>query len=329
MTDMYNMIMKFPELLTTVMINQETQDTCIRLGDEGIDGILIVGMGGSAISGLYVQGLLHATSTIPIVVNRDYTLPAYVDSRWVTIAISYSGNTEETLTAYESAIDRDCPTFILTSGGQLSKKENTLGKIMLPSNYQPRAVFPAIFSTVLNLVENLLGKMPSALDTIGNNISEMVKKWEGSSLSPKVMAQDLSETVPIFIGARHLIPVAYRAKCQINENAKGLAFYSVLPEANHNEIEGFVKGYSFDFTPIFLRSSYEDKRISQRFDITSSIYENEGYTPIRLSVRSSNIVEEMLAMTFYLDWMSTELAEIKGVDPTSVERISTLKERLK
>jgi glucose/mannose-6-phosphate isomerase len=329
MSDMRSMMKNFPDMLTRVKIDQETQDTCVRLGDEGLGGIAILAMGGSAIAGLYVQALLRNFATMPILANQEYSLPAYVDSSWAAIAVSYSGNTEETLAAYDEAIKRNCKTLTITSGGDLFSKESSLSRINIPEGYQPRVAFPLIFSAVLNLAECLMGLDQTKLDTIGNSLSKKAANWEASLLTPKVMAQDFAGSVPLFIGSRHLNPVAYRAKCQINENAKTMAFFSEIPESNYNEIESFVAENEFNILPVFLRSSYEEERIKQRMDITTTLYEEEGYSPIRLSIGSSNRTEEMLAMTFFLDLVSVELAHIREVNPLSVEKIAMLKSNLK
>jgi glucose/mannose-6-phosphate isomerase len=329
MTDMLSMVLDFPKLLTMTEIDSGVQKECGRVGERGINGIMLVGMGGSAIAGFFVQAFLRGSVELPIVVNNDYGLPEYVDSQWAIIAVSYSGNTEETLAAYQKAVNRDCPTFVLASGGKLLELEDIDRRVSLPSGYQPRAAFPGIFSSVLNLVESMCGLEMSDLNPIAESLSEKAKNWESSPLSPKVLAEDLNGIVPIFIGSGHLTPVAYRTKCQVNENAKMMAFHSVIPEANHNEIEGFVSDHSLDFVPVFLRSSYESESIAKRMEVTTSIYEESGYSPIRLSMGSSNALEEILAMTFYLDWVSAELANLRGVDPVSVERISKLKEQLK
>jgi glucose/mannose-6-phosphate isomerase len=327
-SDMHRMVMEFPELLTKLKIDQDTKKTCNRIGNSGLGGIVTLGMGGSAIAGLYVQALFRNSSSVPIVANRDYTLPKYIDSDWSAIAVSYSGNTEETLTAYNEAIKRNCRLFAVGSGGKILQKNESLIKIKIPGGYQPRAAFPLLFSAVLNLVECLLGAKATDLAEISENLSRRLTQWEDSQLAPKALAQDLAGTIPLFIGSRNLVPVAYRAKCQINENAKGLAFFSKLPEANHNEIESFVAENKSNMKPIFLRSSYEDDRIRKRVDITTSLYEEEGYSPVSLSIESSSEMEEMLALTYYLDLVSVELAQIRGVDPLSVERISKLKDAL-
>ena len=327
-TKMMSMVGEFPDLLTNYSMNQDTQDSCNQLRKENPNGIIFLGMGGSAIAGLYTQALFRDSSRLPILVNRDDSLPAHIDSGWIVLAISYSGNTEETIITYDEAVKRNCKVFAITSGGELLSKENGLRKIRIAQGYQPRAAFPIIFSVVLNLVECLMGLEPTELSHIASSLSRKAKQWEDSSLAPKLFARDLTDHIPVFIGSKHLVPVAYRAKCQMNENAKTMAFFSEIPEANHNEIESFVAENDFKILPIFLRSAYEDKKSKKRMDITTTIYEDEGYSPIRLSIESSNKLEEMLALTFYLDLVSVQLAQIRGVDPTSVERISRLKREL-
>ncbi len=320
--------MNFPDLLTTVKINQDTQDACVRTGDEGLGGVIILGMGGSAIAGIYVQAILRDSAAIPVLTNREYTLPVCVDSTWAAIAVSYSGNTEETIAAYDIATQRGCQTFAVGSGGDLLAKASSLSRIRIPEGYQPRAAFPLMFPAILNLVECLMGFDPTRLDKIKSSLSKKAAKWEDLSLTPKIMAQDLKGSIPLYIGSKHLIPVAYRAKCQINENAKTMAFFSQIPESNHNEIESFVAENEFNILPVFLRSSYEGERVKQRMDITTTLYEEEGYSPIRLSIGSSNRTEEMLALTYYLDLVSVELAHIREVNPLSVEKIARLKSSL-
>jgi glucose/mannose-6-phosphate isomerase len=142
------------------------------------------------------------------------------------------------------------------------------------------------------------------------------------------MANDILMMTPVFIGARHLISVAYRAKCQFNENAKVMAFSSEIPESNHNEIESFNELNDQTVLPLFLKSAFLDERTSQRFEISSEIYEGEGFFPIRISMKSDSEIEEMLLMTFYLDMVSVELAHLREVDPLTVKKISMLKNRL-
>lgn len=327
MNDMYSMVKAFPKLLTETTIEQEVQDSCIRLRDEAFRGLCIIGMGGSSIAGLYVQTLLQESASIPIVNIRDAVLPSHIQKDWIVIAVSYSGNTEETIKAHKEALRRNCKSFIITSGGQLQSKKDFSGKVVLPQSFQPRAAFPLIFTTLLNLIEILLRKKLTDFNIIANALSERVSKWEASEFSPKALAQDLLEYIPVFIGSQHLTPVAYRAKCQVNENAKAMAFSSELPEAYHNEIESFDSNNEHSVIPVFLRSSHEINPMKQRFDILMEIYEEEGYAPIKLSMKNDSKIEEVLMLTYYLDLVSIELAGLRGVNPVSVDKISKLKSR--
>jgi len=326
MNDMQSMVKAFPKLLVSVQISKEIQDMCIKLREERLGGICIIGMGGSSIAGQYVQSLLQDSVNIPIINVHDYTIPLYVDESWITIAVSYSGNTEETLLSQVEAKKRGCHSFVIASGGKLLTQGKVKNRISIPKNFQPRAAFPLMFSTILHVVECLTGKEMTDLNAISETLTEKQTQWEEST---KNMAEDFLHTIPVFIGSRHLSPVAYRAKCQVNENAKTMAFSSEIPEANHNEIESFAGENEYDILPVFLRSNFESDRIEQRFDVTTQIYEDEGFVPLRLGIKSESKIEEMLMMTFYLDMVSVELADLRGVNPTSVDKIMKLKSSLK
>ena len=325
---MESMVRAFPKLLGSVDLSEEIHNLCSKLGEEGPSGVCIVGMGGSAIAGDYVQGLLYDVSHLPIVTIRDSVLPEFINESWITLAVSYSGNTEETLSAFKESVGRGCPTITISSGGLLVAKKESRGTVVIPDGFQPRAAFPMLFSAVLQVVECLLGLDRTNLKSIVEILLTKLEAWESSPLSPKSMANDLLVMTPVFIGSRHLVPVAYRAKCQFNENAKVMAFNSEIPESNHNEIESFNEDNDQTILPLLLSSAFLDDRVSKRFDIVSEIYEEDGFIPIRLSMKSDSKIEEMLLMTFYLDMVSIELAVLMGVDPLRVDKISRLKEEL-
>ena len=325
---MESMVRSFPELLVSTEIPKEVSDLCAKIGQEGLAGICIIGMGGSAIAGNYIQELLHDTSQVPIITVRDSVLPQFIDRKWTVLAVSYSGNTEETLVASRDSVKRGCQTIGVCSGGELASLEGVKGTVMVPEGFQPRAAFPILFSVVLQIVESLLDMKKTDLKGIEGILSTRLEAWAGSPLKPKTMANDLLVMTPVFIGARHLKPVAYRAKCQFNENAKVMAFSSEIPESNHNEIESFNELNDQTMLPLFLKSAFLDERTAMRFDIVSQIYEDEGFIPIRVSMSSDSKIEEMLLMTLYLDLVSVELAHLRSVDPLTVEKISMLKSQL-
>jgi glucose/mannose-6-phosphate isomerase len=142
------------------------------------------------------------------------------------------------------------------------------------------------------------------------------------------LAETLVGKIPVFIARGYLVPVAYRAKCQINENAKMVSANLEIPESNHNEIEATLVCAQYSIQPIFLRSKWESKRVSKRYEATAKIYNSNGCNPVQLRFECSSSLEEMLALTHYVDMVSVELAELLNVDPVSVDRIAQLKQIL-
>ena len=325
--NMKNLVTHFPQLLSTLQIESSILNTAREFHKEGLNGICFLGMGGSSIAGNYARALLSKELKIPISVTRDYLLPTYVDDKWVVIAISYSGNTEETLSSLSMANEVGSRIILMTSGGKMAQ-ESKHPIIHLPKGLQPRAALPLIFSGVLPVVESLAGLKITKLHYLEEVLIKKSNTWNEWLAPPKEIAESFIGKTPLFIGARHLAPVAYRAKCQINENSKALAFHSELPESNHNEIESFVKTNGCSVLPIFLRSGLEPTKINRRFDVTYEMYLEMGLNPINLLASGDTRLEEMLVLTHFLDMISVELAELCGIDPVSVEKIKELKHRL-
>ncbi len=326
--NMQSMANGFPFMLGSTKPSDSSIESATEASRVKKGGICLLGMGGSAIAGELCKGLLNDSTPIPIVCVKDYSLPHFVDSNWVTIAVSYSGNTEETVSAFKHAQQRKCNTFAITSGGTIQKLADPQSCTLLPSGYQPRAALPLIFSVELGLLETLIGRARSDLEPISKNLALMAQAWPTGVTPPEKLAKELQGTIPLFMASGHLEAVAYRAKCQFNENSKIASFHSVIPEANHNEIESLGWFKSMGVLPIFIRSDHENPRISARFNATSEIYEDEGAKPIHLWHSKSTKLEEMLKHTFYLDVVSVELANLIGADSVSVERISRLKKIL-
>ncbi|MFX1603115.1 MAG: SIS domain-containing protein, partial [Promethearchaeota archaeon] len=323
-SNMKSMVSGFPKLLRASRPNDDVLQEAGRLRKRGIDGILLLGMGGSAIAGEICRAYLHDRTAIPILSVRDYVIPQFIDDRWVTIAVSYSGDTEETLSAFEKAMSRGSTTFAFTTGAALKECAGDSPVHILLPGFQPRAALPMIISGLLPVLETLLGLDTTDLNTVSVDIEHVSSLWAGMQTTPADLAKMAKDTIPLFIGWRHLIPVAYRARCQMNENAKKMAFSSELPEANHNEIEGTASCVKTQFLPVFLRSKEEDKRIQTRIETTLEAFLESGCNPVNLDLNLPSRIHEILGYTHFLDSMSIELAEILGVDPMRVERITEL-----
>ena len=325
--NMRNLVEHFPQFLTSLRVDEKLLDDSRKYQKEGLSGICFLGMGGSSIAGNYVRALLSEVSKIPINVVRDYTIPAFVTNKWVIIAVSYSGNTEETLSALSMATNIGCRIFTIASGGTMAEDTNH-SLFHLPKGLQPRATLPLILSVVLPIAETLVGLEQSDFLELEEILIKKAATWNDWLSPPKEVANSFIDKIPLFIGAGHLIPVAYRAKCQINENSKALAFNSEIPESNHNEIESFVENYGCSIRPIFLRSNFESSKVERRFDVTFDLYKEMGLDTLNLEVNGKTKLEDMLVLTHFLDTVSVDFAELRKVDPVSVERIKELKHRL-
>jgi glucose/mannose-6-phosphate isomerase len=326
-TDMNAMVTSFPQLLRSGTPSDEILGEAERIRREGIDGICLVGMGGSAIAGEIVKCLLADNSEKPILTVRDYVLPKTVNNRWVVVAVSYSGNTEETISGFKEAESRGSSTFVITTGGVLLDISDETRVHVMPTGFQPRAALPIIFAGVLPLVETLLNLNLTDLEEVSRSLELASTRWDSSDLKPGRLAKSLRNKMPVFIGWRHLIPVAYRAKCQFNENSKAFASSAQIPEMYHNEIEGTLSCKNQPILPVFLRSREEDEKTRIGIESAAAIYEENGCQPEHLNLRFGSRVEEILGFTMYMDSVSVRLAEILGVDAMSVERIAQLKKR--
>ena len=313
----------FPQLLTSLPLGKTMLERCHEVSETGIQGICLIGMGGSSIANQYTISLLKDKSKIPIISVQDYAPPAQVNKDYVVIAVSYSGNTEETLSATTNAKLRHCELMAITSGGRLAKTVSA--KEALPSDIPPRAAMPLMFCKVLPMVEALCGLPVTDFSQVQTRLLEYKDTWHSTT----ALAQRINERLPLFVGSGIMIPVAYRAKCQVNENAKSEAFFSHLPEANHNELEGFRKDRARTIQPVILRSSFERPEMKKRMNVTTDILDEMGYDCVALHAPADGTsMEQMMALTHYLDTVSLDLAELNGVDPINVARIELLKQKL-
>jgi glucose/mannose-6-phosphate isomerase len=325
-SDMMSIVSHFSSLLVTTSLDNKAISWLASLCKDGVKGICFLGMGGSSIAGRYVASLLSSSSPVPMFLVQNYSLPAFVDEDYVTIAVSYSGNTQETLAAHEAALKRGCGTVAVTSGGKLSNAEAGL-KISLPGGYPPRGVLPIMLSLLLPTAEILTGQTPTDFNKVKDELNRM--SAQKSAQNSEELAHRIEDRIPLFVGADHLFPVAYRAKCQINENAKAEAFASPIPESNHNEIEGFTSRGAKTLLPILLRSRYERDVMGVRMDFMDKMLGELGYDYVVCRQQSETLLGEVLGMTHYLDTVSVALALRLGADPMSIEKISKLKAFLK
>jgi glucose/mannose-6-phosphate isomerase len=304
----------------------------------GIDKVVILGMGGSAIGGDLVSSLALAESHVPITVCRGYDLPAYVNDRTLVIANSYSGNTEETLSCFEQSIKSRAKILVMTTGGKLKARADSLGIPVFTYNYksQPRAALPFSFMPLLcfmqklRLVREISAEVNEMIDTLWQQQENYRAGMPLVRNEAKKLASELRGSLAVIYGAETVSEVAHRWKTQINENSKTWAFYEVIPELNHNSIVGyeFPSDFSNRVFVVMLSSSFLSPRVQIRYDVVGRLLNKAGVKFKTVSVSSSNRLSEMTSLILLGDYVSYYLALLNGVDPTPIPTIDYLKEEL-
>jgi glucose/mannose-6-phosphate isomerase len=302
-----------------------------------IANIVLAGMGGSAIAGDLLRTYLSTQLQVPFIVNRHYTLPSYVGRNSLVIVSSYSGNTEETLEAYEQALDRNAHILCITSGGEVAQKARDAKNniIFIPGGLQPRAALGYSFFPLLYA----MGKMGFAqthdhevtetinvLKTISGEATDKTDKNFPFSIAKRLVGK----AVIVWSSSDLLEAVGVRWRGQINENAKHCAYSSLLPESNHNEIVGWENPGDIlkRFAVVVLKDRDDHKRVVQRIAITGELLKNIPDAFIEIHPRGETRLSRMFSTIHSGDWISFYLAMLNEVDPTPVERINYLKNEL-
>ncbi len=306
---------------------------------EGIGRLAYLGMGGSAIGGDVLRVLVKEDMGLPFTVHRNYRLPATLGPDTLVVAASYSGNTEETLSAFEDAVHLGCRILVLTSGGTLMERAREKGFpcMNIPGGLQPRAALgylslpAAVVLERLGLLEGFIKVAHEAVDFLEGKARDWGRLSSTGRNFAKQLARRLAGKVPVVYGTEGLLDVAaYRWKCQFNENSKVPSFHHSLPEMNHNEIVGWhrLDDLTRKVEAIFLVEEDAHPRLAKRVEITAEILGERvgGVTVIRVGGRTR--VEKLFGAMYLGDFVSAYLALLNGVDPTPVEVITLLKERM-
>ena len=300
--------------------------------------VVVVGMGGSAIGGDLAAAAVEERGKVPVLVYRDYTLPAWVDEATMVVGSSYSGNTEETLSAFREAHERGCPLVAVTTNGELARLADAWQVPLVRFGYpsQPRAALGYLFVAMLGVLQgaglapDLSAGVDEGLALLEEQAVAMAPDVPTSENRAKQLAAELAGSVPVVVGAGALAPVARRWKTQINENSKGWAYFEVLPEMNHNALSGihFPAGAADLLRVVFLQAGGLHPRTALRLDLTRQILERRGVRCLDVPVRGASAVAQILSAVQLGDYVSSYLALIYGEDPTTIGDIVGLKDRM-
>lgn len=334
--NMFAAIYHFPDHMKEAL--DIGQSIVLKRDYSPVNNVVIAGMGGSAIGGDVIRGLMERHLKCPIVVSRHYELPSWVNENTLVICSSYSGNTEETLSAFTDALEKNAQICGVTTGGKLGGvlTEHGLDKVTIPAGLQPRAALAYSFIPTLFLLDTFelfdkpfLSNLQETIDFLSRVRGEFSLASEENSIF--TMARNMYQTLPvIYAQTNSLAVVANRLKGQLAENSKMLAFYNELPELNHNEIVGWENNTAIlkKISLIWLQDEADHEHVTLRQMITEEVLTGLPENQYHLSGTATTYFTRFLELIHLSDWLSYWCAVLHGTDPTPVHKISMLKERL-
>jgi glucose/mannose-6-phosphate isomerase len=323
------------QLDQVLALPEHLRDALWRVESAGLEpfetrGLIVCGVGGSAIGGALARTALGDSLVLPMLVFRDYELPAWSSADRAILCSSYSGDTEETLACFDAAEAIGARRLVATTGGALADAARAaeVPVIGMPAGLQPRHSVGYGF-TVACEVAALVGVASAIRTEIDTAAAHLEAAAPALAARSQEIAERLAGTVPLLYGCDLTAPVAYRWKCQLNENAKQHAFDHQLPELDHNEIVGWARERGAGgFSAVFLTDSDQHPRLRERAELTAKLIEPAAAAVIEVETEGETRVERLLWAVMLGDLVSLQLAAHNGVDPGPVDVIERLKDEL-
>ena len=301
-----------------------------------LSNIVISGLGGSAISADLIKNFLSDEVLIPIVVNRNYNLPKFANKNTLFIASSYSGNTEETISSLKQAIEIGCKIVCITTGGEVETiaMNKNIPIVKVQTGFQPRYSLGLSFFSLLKVFQhlNLVADQTEVVEKIINLWKQKGIEYSQDGNFAYKFAESLLGFIPVIYSvADSTSAVGYRFKCQLNENSKLHAFHNEIPEMNHNEIIGWESYQEkvFHSKIINIVDETYHPQIEKRFEILKDIFAKSGVETLTLNSKEELFKERLLDLIYLGDWISYYVGVLRGYDPSEIDNIYTLKDRLK
>ena len=321
---------------------EHLQDALWRVDSSGVrpvdatGGVIVAGMGGSASGARLAQGAIGPRLKRPLVISDGYTLPGWAGPSTLVLYSSYSGNTEETLAAYDHGTELGVHRVVASTGGELVERARRDGVpvIPIPGGFQPRAAIGYALVSALE-VAALGGAAPSLraeIEAASALAEQLAAEWGAGgddASEAKAIARALHGTVPVIAGAEVAAAVAYRWKCQFNENAQLPAFASALPELNHNEIVGWeAAGELGRFSYVSLEDPAAHARNRLRAELTAELAAAGADPVLRIEARGETRTERLVSLVLLGDLVSIYAAMLRGADPVDIPAIDSIKASL-
>ncbi len=294
-----------------------------------IRNVVITGLGGSGIGGTIVAEIAASQNPVPVIINKDYFLPEFVNEETLVIVSSYSGNTEETLCAMEIAIKRGAKIVCITSGGKVLElaQDNGFDHIVVPGGMPPRSCLGYSFTQLLYIF-NFFGLINETFKTELQKAISLIDAEEANIQNDAMaIAKKLVNKIPIIYCIANYEGVAIRLRQQINENSKMLCWHQVIPEMNHNELVGWTQ-QSEQWAVVILRSNNDYVRTQKRIEINKEVIRKYTDNITEIYSKGQSTIERSIYLIHLGDWISWYLSELRHVDATEVNVINYLKNTL-
>lgn len=314
----------------------------LTINSEKIKQVVVTGMGGSTLGPDIVRTLFKQQLSVPFEIVNDYKLPAYVGPETLVIASSYSGTTEETVAALESAQKKQAQILIITTGGILANqaKQHNYDHYIIKPNHnpsnQPRMALGYSTLAVMALMRqlNLLSISEEEINSVIASVRLMNQQFDveipQQNNQAKQLAFQIIGRIPVFVAAEHLEGAVHVWQNQFNENSKTYAEYRVIPELNHHLMEGLSFPMTNDHTFYFVlfQSELYHPRNQKRVRITQQVIEQAGIESEMIKLTSQSPLEQVFEMLVLGSYTNFYLAILQGVDPTPIETVDFFKEQL-
>ena len=327
MERMRSLIEAFPQQLEKAW--EIAQSSPMSWGDWRPANTIILGMGGSGISGVIASKMLAGTSPAPIIANSDYQIPAWIGTNTLVLACSYSGQTEETLMALEQAKAKGAKIAAITSGGTLGNwcDEHGWPSVRIPGGEPPRSQFGYAFVSVLHVLH--------AAGLMRDDLYKQLAGVGSHLLSNQANCMERAESLAELVENKRILLYAdaiqegliIRWRQQLNENSKLFCSHHVFPEMNHNELVAWESG-SEDDVVLLVQTPEDHPRTRIRMQVCSEVFQDQGADVVIMEGDGGNEMERFFDLVHVGDWLSLLLAEQSGVDPVDIRNIDHLKDAL-
>lgn len=294
-----------------------------------VQNIVVTGLGGSGISGTILSELVQDECPVPIVINKDYFLPAFVGPHSLVIISSYSGNTEETLSAMQDAISKQAQIVCITSGGKVKELADAHGfdTIVIPGGHPPRSCIGYSMVQLIKVIQfNGLVKT-DLLAEVKSSIALLDAESDAIKQESKAIAEKLFQKIAVIYSLGSCEGTTVRFRQQINENSKMLCWHHTLPEMNHNELVGWTEKND-SLAVVTFHTAFDYERTVKRYEICKSLFEKYSASVIDIIAKGKTKLEQYFYLIHIGDWISVDLADLKHIDAVEVNVITDLKNEL-